>query len=141
MSGTGTVSGSGTGTASITLNGFPISIFLSFLLLALASLQLQEFKLSIKATNTEPKYKILINGTSHSETFAILMSPPRIITPVTPAKIIPAILAMITVQILLLFFGKYLWNNYLVKKVTGIKPLESVLELLAISILLKLLVN
>tara|TARA_B100001093_G_scaffold292130_1_gene278853 strand:- start:1890 stop:2138 length:249 start_codon:yes stop_codon:yes gene_type:complete len=57
------------------------------------------------------------------------------------AKIIPAILAMITVQILLLFFGKYLWNNFLVKKVTGIKPLESVLELVAISILLKLLVN
>ena len=50
-----------------------------------------ESKLSIKATNTEPKYKTLINGTSHSETFAILMSPPRIITPVTPAKIIPAI--------------------------------------------------
>jgi hypothetical protein len=41
--------------------------------------------------NTEPKYKTLINGTSHSETLAILINPPRIIAPVTPAKITPAI--------------------------------------------------
>jgi hypothetical protein len=57
------------------------------------------------------------------------------------AKVIPAILAMITVQILLLFFGQYLWNTFLTKKISGIKPLNSVWELLGISILLKLLVN
>ena len=39
----------------------------------------------------EPKYKMLIKGTSHWETFAILTNPPKIIAPVIAAKTIPAI--------------------------------------------------
>ena len=50
-----------------------------------------ESKFNINAINTEPKYNKLIEGTNHSETLAILINPPRIIAPVTPAKTIPAI--------------------------------------------------
>ena len=55
------------------------------------------------------------------------------------AKIIPAILAMITVQILLLFFGKYLWNNVLTEVVPGIKPIDSLLKFIGLWILTQLL--
>tara|TARA_Y100000816_G_C26106502_1_gene588224 strand:+ start:4850 stop:5107 length:258 start_codon:yes stop_codon:yes gene_type:complete len=36
---------------------------------------------------------------------------------------------------LLFFFGKYLWNEHLVKYVTIVKPVDSWIDLLAISIL------
>ena len=53
--------------------------------------------------------------------------------------IIPLILAHITAMIILLFLGKFLWNNYLTKMVTIVNPVESVFDLLALSILLNLL--
>ena len=54
-------------------------------------------------------------------------------------SVIPLVLAIVTVEILLLLVGTFLWNNYLVKVVTIVKPINSILELLAVSILLKLL--
>jgi hypothetical protein len=54
---------------------------------------------------------------------------------------VPFILAVITTQILLLLLGKYLWNNYLVQNVTIVKPLNSVIDLLAISFLIKLVIG
>ena len=52
---------------------------------------------------------------------------------------LPIILAVLTVQILILLFGKFLWNNYLVKYVTILNPVESVVDLLAISLILALI--
>ena len=56
-------------------------------------------------------------------------------------QLIAAIISLIITQLLLLFLGKWLWNNYLVKTVTGVKPLESIVQLIAISFLIKLLMN
>jgi len=52
---------------------------------------------------------------------------------------LPLILAVLTVQILILIFGKFLWNNYLVKYVNIFNPVESVVDLLAISLILALI--
>ena len=52
---------------------------------------------------------------------------------------LPFILAVITTQILLLLLGKFLWNNYLVRTVTIIKPIESIFEILALSLLFNLI--
>tara|TARA_B110000211_G_C13824750_1_gene440842 strand:+ start:326 stop:559 length:234 start_codon:yes stop_codon:yes gene_type:complete len=51
------------------------------------------------------------------------------------------IITVIITQIVLLFIGKYLWNKYLVDSVTFIKPLRSVLHLLAIIFLAKIIFN
>lgn len=59
-------------------------------------------------------------------------------TNTTFTKVIPMLLAVITVILIQLLIGKWLWNNYLVKTIPAIKPLESVIDLLAISILVKL---
>tara|TARA_Y100000992_G_C21009352_1_gene370322 strand:+ start:118 stop:360 length:243 start_codon:yes stop_codon:yes gene_type:complete len=52
---------------------------------------------------------------------------------------LPLFLAVITIYLLLLIFGKFLWNEYLVKYVTIVKPIESIVDLLAIAILAALL--
>ena len=54
-------------------------------------------------------------------------------------KILPMLLAIVTLQILILFVGKYLWNTYLVEYVTIVKPVDSVLDLFAIMIILNIL--
>ena len=55
--------------------------------------------------------------------------------------LIAAILANITALVILLVLGKFLWNNYLTKMVTIVNPVESVFDLLALSILINLLVS
>lgn len=49
--------------------------------------------------------------------------------------------AAIIVEILVLVFGKFLWNHILVNIVTIAKPATSIWQILGISILLKLLYN
>jgi len=56
-------------------------------------------------------------------------------------KLIAMIVSVLITQVLLLSLGKWLWNNYLVKTFNGVNPIESVWQLVAISVLLKLLVN
>ncbi len=56
-------------------------------------------------------------------------------------SLLPMILAVLTVEILLLVVGKFLWNNYLVKSVTIVNPINSIVELFAISFLLRLLLT
>tara|TARA_Y100000816_G_C25766239_1_gene402437 strand:+ start:277 stop:537 length:261 start_codon:yes stop_codon:yes gene_type:complete len=56
-------------------------------------------------------------------------------------RMLPTILAVITVDILLLLFGKYLWNTYLVPSTSLVSPIKSIIDLLAIKILLRLLLN
>ncbi len=48
-------------------------------------------------------------------------------------------ITFILTHLLLLFLGKFLWNNYLVNVTTIVKPLTSIFQLLAVSVLLKLL--
>jgi len=55
-------------------------------------------------------------------------------------KLIVALFFIVLSQIFLLFFGKFLWNNYLIKSVNIVNPINSVWELLAISILVKLII-
>jgi hypothetical protein len=56
-------------------------------------------------------------------------------------SLLPTFLAIITVDILLLLFGKYLWNTYLVPASALVNPIGSFIDLLAIKILLRLLLN
>ena len=43
--------------------------------------------------------------------------------------------------LILLFFGKYLWNTVLIKLVPGIKPVTSMWQILGLSILAGILVG
>lgn len=52
---------------------------------------------------------------------------------------IALIITFMITQILILLFGKFLWNNYLVRTVTIIKPIESIFEILALSLLFNLI--
>ena len=56
-------------------------------------------------------------------------------------SVIPILLAVILTEILLLLIGKHLWNNYLVNAVTIVKPIDSVFQLFAIGILIRLLLG
>ena len=49
------------------------------------------------------------------------------------------LLSFVIVNVLLLLLGRFLWNNYLVSAVTVVKPLKDIWQLLAISVLFKLL--
>jgi hypothetical protein len=49
-----------------------------------------------------------------------------------------SLISFIIVYVILLFIGKFLWNNYLVKYVTIVKPIPGVIELIAISVLIRL---
>tara|TARA_A100001011_G_C14280575_1_gene831414 strand:+ start:560 stop:790 length:231 start_codon:yes stop_codon:yes gene_type:complete len=55
------------------------------------------------------------------------------------AGVIGSLIIYFIVLILVLMFGEYLWNNFLVKAVTVVKPVTSVWQLLGIIILIKLL--
>ena len=56
-------------------------------------------------------------------------------------SMLPLLLAVVTVEILLLLVGKFLWNNYLVPAVTIVNPIDSIVNLFAITVLLRLLIN
>ena len=47
-----------------------------------------------------------------------------------------ALLIIIAIQLVV---GKYLWNNYLVTYVPAIRPVESVIDILAISLLYRIM--
>ena len=55
-------------------------------------------------------------------------------------KLIPLVLAFVITYVLIIFVGKYLWNNCLVNVVTIAKPVTA-LQLLGVSILIRLLFN
>tara|TARA_Y100000385_G_C13086992_1_gene636867 strand:- start:1759 stop:2016 length:258 start_codon:yes stop_codon:yes gene_type:complete len=54
---------------------------------------------------------------------------------------LPLILAVAVTEILLLLIGKFIWNTHLVNAVTIVRPINSVIQLFAISILLRLLLG
>lgn len=51
------------------------------------------------------------------------------------------IFSFIIVEILLLIFGKFLWNEIAINIVPGLKPIYSIWQILGLSILIKLLTN
>jgi hypothetical protein len=54
-------------------------------------------------------------------------------------SLMPFFLAMVSVVLLQLLVGKYLWNSFLTRLVPSIQPVAGIVDVLAISILLKLL--
>ncbi len=54
---------------------------------------------------------------------------------------LPMLLAIVVVLLLQLFIGKWLWNSFLVPAVSVVNPLKSIWDILAISILARLLVG
>jgi len=57
------------------------------------------------------------------------------------AKALPLIISVVVSQIVLLLVGKFLWNKYLVKTVTVVKPITSIVQLFAVSVLLRLFIG
>ena len=56
-------------------------------------------------------------------------------------QLISFILGLILCQLLLLLLGKWLWNTYLVSVIDNVRPINSIWQILGISVLLKLLIN
>ena len=56
-------------------------------------------------------------------------------------KSLPLLISVVVSQVMLLLVGKFLWNRYLVKAVTIVKPLSSIVQLFAVSILLRLFIG
>lgn len=50
-----------------------------------------------------------------------------------------SLVVLLVVWVLLLFFGKFLWNDVLVHLIPAIKPVKSIWQILALHILLNLL--
>ncbi len=53
---------------------------------------------------------------------------------------IPFLLALITVVILQLLLGKYLWNKFLVRIIPAVNPVRGVTDILALALLVHLIV-
>ena len=51
------------------------------------------------------------------------------------------LLSFIIVEILILIFGKFLWNNVAIYLVPNLRPVTSIWQILGFSILIKLLTN
>ena len=61
--------------------------------------------------------------------------------PSTPVIGLIGLISFTLMQVLLLCFGKYLWNNTLVKLVPSVQAASSIWQILGLSILIKLIVN
>lgn len=53
--------------------------------------------------------------------------------------LIVSLLTVFLIFVLILFFGKFLWNNVLVDLVPAVKPVKSVWQILGLAILIALL--
>jgi hypothetical protein len=56
-----------------------------------------------------------------------------------PLNVVLMIVMVVAFQILFIWFAKLLWNTYLVKSVTFVKPVKDLWHMLAIFVLIKLL--
>jgi hypothetical protein len=54
-------------------------------------------------------------------------------------NIVPLFLALITLIVLQLLLGKYLWNNYLTRLIPAVQPAKGIIDILAISFLVRML--
>ena len=51
------------------------------------------------------------------------------------------IISIVVIQILILIFGKWLWNNVATKLITGLRPASNIWQILGLAILIKLITN
>jgi hypothetical protein len=58
--------------------------------------------------------------------------------PSSTGEAFASLISLVIVYLILLLVGKFLWNEYLVKYVTIVKPIPGIVELLAISVLVRL---
>lgn len=58
----------------------------------------------------------------------------------TTVQLVGSILTVIVIQLLVLVFGKYLWNNFATKAFSCVLPVDSIWTIFAISILLKIMI-
>ena len=61
------------------------------------------------------------------------------VTRMRSPSLMPFFLALTALVILQLLLGKYLWNNFLTRLVPAINPVAGIVDILAVSVLLKLL--
>ena len=54
-------------------------------------------------------------------------------------KLITQLIVWVIIQTITVFLGRFLWNKYLVKAVSVINPITSVVQMLGIAILINLL--
>ena len=57
----------------------------------------------------------------------------------TNANLVVSLITLVICVVILLFIGKYIWNEVLIKLIPGIKPLENPTQLLLLWILLNML--
>lgn len=75
-----------------------------------------------------------------SEKFTDVKSGPyEMLARMRTTHLISAAISIVIVYALLLLFGKFLWNNFLVKVSNSIKPIDSIWTLLGITILIKMI--
>ena len=67
------------------------------------------------------------------------MNPYEQLWKMSSIEMIATIITVLLIYALLLIFGKFLCNNYLVKFTTLVKPVKNIWTILAISVLFKLL--
>jgi hypothetical protein len=58
--------------------------------------------------------------------------------PSSTGEALASLISLVIVYLILLLVGKFLWNEYLVKYVTIVKPIPGIVELLAFSVLVRL---
>jgi hypothetical protein len=73
------------------------------------------------------------------ESFYSTLAPPQEGFTQTTTNFVPLILALITLVILQLLLGKYLWNNFLTRLVPTVQPVKGIMDVLALSLLFRLL--
>ena len=57
-----------------------------------------------------------------------------------PLNVVLVLVLVVAFQLLFVWFAKLLWNTYLVKCVTVVKPVKDVWHMLAVFVLIKLLI-
>ena len=56
-----------------------------------------------------------------------------------PLQVVLILILVVAFQLLFVWVAKFLWNNYLIKSVTSVKPVKDLWHMLAIFVLIKLL--
>jgi capsular polysaccharide biosynthesis protein len=60
------------------------------------------------------------------------------VSPRSPRSMVVAFLTLLVVFLLMLVFGKYLWNSVLVELIPAVKPAKSIWQIMGLSLLLGL---
>lgn len=69
----------------------------------------------------------------------LLAKDPKALAALGLTNIIITVTVIIAIQVGLLFLSKYLWNKYLVDTLTFVRPLKSVVQLVAIILIVRII--